>query len=402
MKEVDCYVPWFGFAVTTKMTGQMCCTNNNSICEINDTTNLKQIWEQNFTKMREGFLNKGIPIICRPCYKMESFGLRSRRIRFMEDMNKTILPIDFSNPTINYLDIIFSNVCNLDCVMCSSEYSSSWIEDDKKLVTKLPFRKNIEPFLKISKLSKKFIDQIIIKDLIEVEVKGGEPLIESRFTYFLNRCLKDKGNARIHITTNLNVLTSEMKELLQQLPKVSFDVSIDAIGPLYNYIRGNNSSLDRVVENLKFITKLKNLVGGGVRINVTTMPYNLWESYKIIEWANNISKSIKINWCPMTVEPIYLNPIIVPHHMRKKAAIKFEKYVKENNIHSDYIFDLEYTLNYLKHENPLNLTKKYLEYLQESFVKWTKEIHKQRNLNIYELVPEIKEIEHIILNNKNN
>jgi pyruvate-formate lyase-activating enzyme len=386
MSKLYCKLPWYSFCVTEDMFAKVCCTSIDNISKIDKNIDLNDTWYNKLSTMRSSLLNNSIPLTCKSCAKVEAFGLRTRRKRFSEELEKSITKIDFDNPKIKFLDIIFSNICNLDCVMCCSKYSSKWISNDKRFLNKYKFRNHVKPYLNTYHLPDEFIKQINIKDLEIIAVKGGEPLIDNKFSYFLYRFIKNRGTAHLHITTNLNEINENIKNQLGELPSISFDISVDGTDELYNFIRGNNASLSKVKKNLKFLLSLKNVTK--IKINITTMIYNIWHSYKIIEWANNIDETIKINWCPLCLEPLYLNPIIVPYEIRYEAANNIEHFTK--NLDPKYLIDLDYTLNFLKNENPMKIGFKTMKYLRESFLLWTDEMVKIRNINVYDIVPQLK------------
>jgi pyruvate-formate lyase-activating enzyme len=386
MNKIFCPIPYIGFSIGPKNDGMICSTGNDSLCTIDKNTNLKEIWYGDINEKREQYLKGAIPLGCKRCFVNEEASIKSRRIRFLK-FNKQF-QFEETKPTLQYLNVNFSNICNLDCVMCSSKYSSKWLENDKLLSKKYSFRKEIKPFLQIDKLPISFIDQINIKELKFVEIKGGEPFVDPGFIYFLKKFIKEKGTSSIHITSNLNILTDEVKKYLSQLPRLAMDVSVDAIGDLYTYIRGNNSSLKKVEENLKFVKEIKNL--HELRINITTSPYNMWDSYKVIEWVNNIDKTIKVNWCVLTIHPFYLDPSLVPYELRKKAVQKILHSLNHPDDH--HIIDLKMILNYLSQKNPQNDSKEMIKLKRKYFIQWTDEINKIRNMNIYNLIPNLKKV----------
>lgn len=389
MKKIHCIIPYTCLTIISGNEAQVCNVGHDIYkTQIDENTSLQKIWYDGIEKKIKDYDNGAIPLFCQKCYENEEAKIKSRRIRFLQFKDKFRFNED--TPTLQYLNINFSNICDLDCVMCSSKFSSSWIKNDKILVDKFSFREDIKPYLDIYKVPNSFIDQIKMSELVFVEIKGGEPLIDPGFIYFLKRFIKEKATGSIHITTNLNHLNDEVKKYLSELPRVSLDVSIDAIDDLYHYIRGNNSSIKRIKENFEFIKNLKGLYS--LRINVTTSPYNIWDSYKIINWANEISKDIMINFCVITIDPFYLDPSLVPYHLRKEAVNTVENYIKKYNVEKKHMIDLKMILNYLNIENPKQSNDKQIQYKRKCFLEWTSYIDSIRHKNIIDIVPQIKEI----------
>lgn len=385
-KEKACILPWVCFSIGSGNRGKVCCSSRLPICYIDENSDLDKIWNSEFFKeIREDFLNGRIPLTCVPCKNAELVNLRSRRLRFKEWMYDNIFDIE-DNPKLQYLDINFSNMCNLNCVMCSSEFSSKWIEYDKQIIDKFKFRDHVKPFLKVERVPKSFIDQIKIKDLKVIEVKGGEPFIEPRFIYFIDRFLNESGTAFVHLTTNLTHFPDDLKEKLSKIQNLSVDVSVDGTGDVYKYIRGID--LEKVADNLYKLSDLDNIIK--LRINITTTPYNLWNSCSVIDWVKGINSKIKVNWCPMSRSPNYVNPSILPYKMRVDAANKIEKFVK--NVGKNYTLDIDSTIEYLKKENPERYNYAKMQYLRECFLKWTNKVNEWRSMNIYDIVPQLGDI----------
>jgi pyruvate-formate lyase-activating enzyme len=393
MKNIHCPIPYTCMTIISGNEAKVCNVGHDIFSsKIDENSNLQNLWYDNIKKKRQEYKNGAIPLYCKKCYENEAIKIKSRRMRFLK-FNKHF-KFDETEPTLQYLNINFSNICDLDCLMCSSQFSSKWIKNDKELINKFSFRSDVKPYLKINKIPYSFIDQIKINELVFVEIKGGEPFIDPGFIYFLKRFIKEKGTGSIHVTTNLNNLNDEVKKYLSLLPRISIDVSVDAVDDLYQYIRGNNASIKKVKENLKFITNLKGLFS--LRINVATTPYNLWDSYKIINWSNNISKKIMINFCVITTDPFYLNPSLIPYSLRREAVNIVENYIKKYNVEKKHMIDLKMILNYLNINNPKNLNKEHIQYSQKCFLEWTDYIDSIRYKNIDDIVPQIKKAKEMI------
>ena len=77
------------------------------------------------------------PQYCQTCEKKQKSTGRSRKTYFSKNLKKHIrgefFPDDHENPNIIYLELNFSNKCNLKCRMCSGHVSTSWIQEELKL-----------------------------------------------------------------------------------------------------------------------------------------------------------------------------------------------------------------------------------------------------------------------------
>jgi len=381
-----CILPWKCLAIRGGRSLTTCCSTKFDLCEINEDSDLWTLWcGDKFNEVRNKFLySSNIPRICESCYEKEQMNLRSRRVRFRDSIYKYLDKND--KIELQYLDINFSNLCNLNCVMCSSTYSTKWIKYEKIAVKEgMHFRESNQRYLKENHIPEKFLKQIPISNLKIVEVKGGEPLIDPQFRVFLKRFISESGSAIIHITTNLTVLSKNIFRLFTKIPKLAFDISIDGTGDVYRYIRGENINVNIVIENMKKLKKLENLLK--IRVNVTTSPYNLWSSWKIIPEVVKHIPDIEINWCPMTTYPKYLSPSLVPEKLRLSAIEIFTEKTKEYMNNKKLLVDVSHTLDYLKKENPEKFPENKIEYYRRCFFKWTDFMNKIRKMNIYKIEP---------------
>jgi len=78
-------------------------------------------------------LTQQYPSACEGCYKIEQYGGKSRRIT---ENNRWE---NIEKPKLEFLDIRLSNLCNLKCLMCYPDSSSSLVSDYKEWSDQLPF-----------------------------------------------------------------------------------------------------------------------------------------------------------------------------------------------------------------------------------------------------------------------
>lgn len=142
-------------------------------------------------------------------------------------------------PWPRQLELSITNTCNLRCVMCNGEWSSS-IRAQVEGRPPLP-----------SVYGDEFFEQLVpfLPHLERVKLYGGEPFLASE-TLRVMELLVDQGlTTRCHLTTNGTQWTPRVERILSMLP-VDVSVSLDAAtATTYESIR-RGSSWDVVRANL--------------------------------------------------------------------------------------------------------------------------------------------------------
>lgn len=149
-------------------------------------------------------------------------------------------------------NIIEGNRCNLKCTYCNSQYSTSWLYDEKTVFGYNSFKENS---FKNSDLIKVYDDNY--NNLEEIWFAGGEPAIQDSTYYFLNKIIADKKQVRIRFITNLMFSSYKGNNLYDLLSK--FDDCIifgswDLDSERGEYIR-TNSDTQTIEQNIKEINK---------------------------------------------------------------------------------------------------------------------------------------------------
>ncbi len=185
-------------------------------------------------------------------------------------------------PTMLELEV--SNTCNLECVMCIGELSSSIRKNREKL-----------PPLK-SPYDKKFAEQLeeFIPHLKELRFNGGEPfLIDLVFTLF-EKVEKLNPKLKIVIATNGTTVNNKVKNWLSRL-NIHINFSLDSLTPeIYETIRVN-AKFNRVIEHFHFFkeyTKSNNRV---MCVMVNPMRNNWHEMPEFIRFVNKHNVNIWFN-----------------------------------------------------------------------------------------------------------
>lgn len=180
------------------------------------------------------------PKECRRCYASESNNIVSYRQEqnYVHQHRKVEVGL-------KYLDVRFNNTCNLKCIMCSSNYSSLWVEDERKLATNNSYFADRVNFY--NKNSYKWsIENDVVESIKQnshslerIHFAGGEPLLSKQHNELLHYLI-DSGvskNLMISYNTNITLIDENVIKLWNQFKHVKVFLSIDGIGPVLEYVR---------------------------------------------------------------------------------------------------------------------------------------------------------------------
>ena len=210
------------------------------------------------------------------CYKYEEQGLPSQR-----DQHRNSAVISDRHAPMRHLEISLSTDCNLTCMYCSPEWSSSWQRDiEKNGAHNLDgYRLDNDSFSTLwSKIKQKsrstgsrffdmLLNEIKLADGLEsIGILGGEPLLNNQ----LGEVIDVAGDKSIVITTGLGVSNSRLSNLLKKIKgkKIKFTVSAEATGKLFELLRHGISWEDfqdkvKMIEDngneIKFCSTISNL-----------------------------------------------------------------------------------------------------------------------------------------------
>ena len=317
---------------------------------------LKEIWDsKQWKQLRQDQLTRTLNPGCISCAKKEEYAGHSRR-RFFDTFFMYRLPNDqleaitdkngynlsmrpkvedYDNPNFLYLDISTSNKCNLKCIHCRGAVSTGWIADEKKLAqTKVAE-------LRSSRWGVYTLDEQLIGKIFEfpqyfeglryVALRGGEPTYEQRNKLILQKLI-DLGwhkQITIDISTNATVNDDEFLNLLDQFQSVMLYISIEGVGPMYDYCRGGKQYKINDLE--KMIIKYANLKNIEICITFTTMATNVFNIKDTWEWMQKYKDYCTFSFSNTVSEPLYLSFACLNDKMRHKAYVMIENIWEDLN-----------------------------------------------------------------------
>ena len=175
---------------------------------------------------------------------------------------------------VRHLDVRNNNLCNLECTICCSYYSSKWAQrlGENKFV------------------STEF--DIDLDDVEHIYFAGGEPLINSTHWKVLDR-IKDPSKVSLQYNSNL-VSVKNIEKYWPKFKRVSVSASMDAVGKLGEYLR-YGTDFEKWENNLNIVSKYAD-----IDISPTISILNIFHLKELEAWSKF---------------PIFYNVLTDPQHL---------------------------------------------------------------------------------------
>jgi hypothetical protein len=152
---------------------------------------------------------------------------------------------------------------------------------------------------------------------------GGEPMIEKQVEHILDHLIERQvaGNIVLEMNTNCTVLRDAMLAKLVQFKGVNIGFSIDAVGPIYEYIR-YPSRWDKVRRNVE---RLMAMPAGSWRFTggVVLQVYNVLHLVDLLAYFDTLGIAANIEFAEV---PRFLAVDVLPARVRSIAAGRLRGY----------------------------------------------------------------------------
>ncbi|MGB6058697.1 MAG: radical SAM protein [Microthrixaceae bacterium] len=198
------------------------------------------------------------------------------------------------------LELSLSNACNLQCVMCNGEWSSS-IRAHREKLPPLPVV-----------YDDRFFDDLaeFLPHLKVVKFLGGEPFLGSESLRVMEMLAELGTDIPVHITTNGTQWSPRIQRILDKL-RVYAVVSMDGVTKqTYESIRVG-SSLDTVVANIDNFIEYSRTRGTSFSLSHCLMPANWSEFTDFLLFAEERGCTV---WVNTVTEPYSMSL----YHLRPK------------------------------------------------------------------------------------
>lgn len=437
MTKTFCPIPWIFQAVRNNGDIRICCqanvTENQGVVRHADGTpynagrdDMNEARNADLMKIvRQNMLDGKWSEECGRCMKEEAAGLNSRRQYELENwkfnyddaIKVTHEDGTIEEPSLNYYDLRFGNLCNLACRMCGPTDSHTWYEQwlgyhggdsykDTHGTVKLT--RNDKGRLCTTDYdwhdSETFWNQLEnnISNIQHVYMAGGEPMMIERHYEFLQKCI-DMGHAKniiIEYNTNMTNLPNRVLDMWTHFKQVRVGASIDGMGDIVEYQRWPlkwNSAYKNLQKLDDYASNNSNIIAW---IACTVTAYNVWHIPEFMWWKLKESGFKKINSTKK-------RPIITHHvaHGPKRTNIKIltpELKEELSKYYNAWImrFEKDSSLDDNTKENARKILTSIIKFAEsedmsnniDEFIKFTKYLDTKRNQSIVEVTPQYKRI----------
>ena len=407
--------PFTGLATREDGAIKACCRSHP--VGFIDKDSLENIWNNTTMKrIRKQVLNNERPPECEPCFNLEDQGVESLRMRHIAgkipEARVNLYPNALDNLTEDFampfeiptIELKLNNLCNLKCRMCHPADSTSWndwseVKDFYKKEGNIIFDLVDLHNLEQKPLLDKFEDnpnwwtslEKLLPYFRRVEFAGGEPLMDPQHYRILDMLAPYGHQIEIKYATNLSMLGKSNRTVWEYWPKfksIAVNVSIDGIGPSYEYVRGN-ASWDELINNIKQIQPIPNIsrIVGAVTVQVS----NVLVLDKIIEYFLN---DLGIVFHTHRVEyPKVLSAQVLPQPLRMLAVsrlINIQEKIKDFKLVKQHPQLLAYTLGQIQ-DNINYLTARDQSDKWQDCVAFNQALDATRGQSFFDVTPEFKD-----------
>ena len=278
-KKKICYAPDKGMFFSKEGLVNPCCLNRNHIYGEIPKNSINEIWNGNkIHELRQLLNNSDLPESCSLCINRILCGnFDAVKARHYDE-------VSLKKKYPSMLEFELSNNCNLQCIMCSPEFSSS-IKNEKG-------NNNFN----YDFYDDSFVEQLekYIPHLEKTEFLGGEPFYIPIYFKIWNKIIKLNPKCVILIQTNGTILNDKIKQLLSK-GNFRISVSIDSFRKeTYELIR-RNSKFETVINNISYFSAHAKKNKYPLGISVCPIQQNWHELPEIITKCNQLNAFVHFN-----------------------------------------------------------------------------------------------------------
>ena len=404
-----CVLPWVHFHAWPDGKVMPCCIADSDmpVGEIkSDETIIDMMNSEPYKEIRTAMMKDEPVSACKRCYDLELMG--EWTMRQSHNMRRGLDYVDYIADVTNddgslkefqmkYMDIRFSNICNMKCRSCGPSCSSLWsaefLENRGKEVFDEYFPKsngkivinNNDDQTLMAKL-KPYLD-----DVTEVYFAGGEIIITPEhyecLDYWVENGLTDQ--VELTYTTNFSTLSYkksvDLMKYWKQFPQLKIWASLDAHGKVAECIR-SGTDWDRIVRNIREVKE--QVPHAEFQITPTISIWNIfdfpdfWDYMVDNDFIDVETSSPRFN---LATNPWYANIMILPQSTKRRLAELYRVYQerhKDNHAIYNGFKMIIYNLT-VGDENKGGVLE---------FKKFNEELDSYRDEKFEDIVPGIKEV----------
>jgi MoaA/NifB/PqqE/SkfB family radical SAM enzyme len=283
-----CAFPWHMYSIDTGFGWWRSCPR----ADYKPLNDLNFFNHDELIKQRQELRNNIAHDDCWRCWDAEKDNSKSyRQVLAMDYPHKYVEQNNIQVPEL--LEIKFSNLCNLKCIMCSSNCSSLWEKDQPIDPSRLGKYRGPQVAQKILEFA-----DTHYKDIKMFQLFGGEPVLHKEFDDVFNLILSkpiSDGQKTVSFSTNMyynetyrKQFEDKIEAVLDNGHKLFMRFSIDGMHEQGEYVRTNmewnkfEDNLDSFMERFHDRPEL-----GRMRCNIALNITNLVYLDKIMQFIAN-------------------------------------------------------------------------------------------------------------------
>lgn len=223
-------------------------------------------------------INKPTPWANPECNKCRDEEAHKPKSTWYRAAGLNVIPSGLPDTKTAWLDIQADNTCNGGCLICGPWSSSHWQSELAKFgefklaKTKEIFKHSVD----------RIFNQIDVSELRFVHFLGGEPFLSDVDSHALPR-IPNPSICDIRYTTNGSVYpTADRLALWEPFKSVIINLSIDGVGPRFEYLR-YPLNWNKVDSN---ISRFINETNVRFQINHTVTPFNIFYHQEFLDWVD--------------------------------------------------------------------------------------------------------------------
>jgi len=232
-------------------------------------------WNSDYMNhLRTNMINNVESPECERCYRQEDLGSRS----FRQDSNTEFGRCKVPKSVPDDWEFQITNLCNLKCMMCSSQNSSQLLNENVILFGE----KTSQSRFQWNDNSQQKIKDLFDGKLTSAVIRGGEPFMVPWVKDLLSSVSAERASHIVLLfNTNLTKLDRSWIPILKKFNQVRVSCSIDAVGALNEYIRfpSDWKQIQDTVKLVKVIPKSEYF------INTCVQNLNVLHLDRLLIWA---------------------------------------------------------------------------------------------------------------------
>lgn len=253
-----CSVPWNYFKIDQDGSVRTCIKGKQLLGNINTESIDKILANPVLIDIKRTLVRDEVPENCKSCRSLDNDDrgdysyLRNMYNEWFK--HKKIDYDDIGSFDLSGVDLHWSNICNLKCVMCWPKQSSAIAQE-----LKIPIINTKSDKIDL------LIDWIVQRQygIRELYFSGGEPSLIKHNLKLLDR-LEPSKDLLLRVNTNMTFATdNKFISKLKKFPRVLITMSADATGKRFEYIR-SGASWEIFLKNLEMIKSM----GWQLRVNL--------------------------------------------------------------------------------------------------------------------------------------